>query len=145
MALLSHLYSEIPQFPDNSSTISTSPTSTSPRNSHFGGGKSKIWLKFVLRGAKLILILSPILAPLTSYAGVFSFIGDLVSNKEADAGVTTRSSEVLGVLQANVGPSSTAGTGGADIAMVDGSALMQETGMYGTQADIQDSKSTQIS
>jgi LysM repeat protein len=90
-------------------------------------------------------LIAAIFAPFTSSAGVFSFISDLVSNKQADAGVTNRSSETLGVLQANVGPAATAGMAGGDIAMIDGTALMQETGVYGTQADVQDLKSTQIS
>ncbi len=95
---------------------------------------------------KFALVFGTVATPFTSYAGVFSFISDLVSNKEADAGVTTRTSQVFGALQANVGPASTAGTGGGEIAMVDGSALLQESGVYGTQADIPDTnKSTQIS
>jgi murein DD-endopeptidase MepM/ murein hydrolase activator NlpD len=73
------------------------------------------------------------------------FHSGLMGNKEVDAGVTTRTSEVLGVLQANVGPASAGGAAGGQIAMLDGSALMQETGIYGTQADIQDQRSTQIS
>ncbi|MBX4209420.1 peptidoglycan DD-metalloendopeptidase family protein [Candidatus Parcubacteria bacterium] len=107
--------------------------------------RSNIWLKIGLYSIELSLIITAIFAPFTTYAGVFSFISDFIGNKEADAGVTSRSSEILGVLQANVGPSSTGGMGGGEISMIDGSALIQETGMYGTQADIQDSKSTQIS
>lgn len=59
--------------------------------------------------------------------------------------MAARSSEVLGVLQANVGPSATAGVGGGDIAMLNGMALIQESGASGTQADIQEGRSTQIS
>ncbi len=101
-----------------------------------------------LYGVKLSLaisILASIFMPFTSYAGVFSFISDLVGNKEADAKVSTGSSEIFGVLQANVGPASAAGNKFGEIAMIDGTALIQESGIYGTQADIQDSHSTQIS
>lgn len=97
-----------------------------------------------LYGVKLSLLAS-ILTPFTSYAGVFSFISDLIGNKEADAKVSSGSSEVLGVLQANVGPGAFLGIGGGDIAMIDGTALMQESGIYGTQVDTQDYRSTQIS
>lgn len=106
--------------------------------------KPKIWLKIGLYSVKFSLVAS-IFAPFTSYAGVFSFFSDLVSNKEVDAGVTDHSSDMLGVLQANIGPSLVTGSTGGDIAVVDGAALMQETGIYGTQADLQDIKSTQIS
>lgn len=86
-----------------------------------------------------------IFTPFAASAGVFSFISDLIVNKEADAGVTSRTSETLGVLQANTGPVSTLKSEGAQISMLDNSALVQETGIYGTQADIPDSQSTQIS
>ena len=68
-----------------------------------------------------------------------------MSNKQVNADVAPGSSNTLGVLQANVGPNTETGSFGTDIAMVDDSALMQETGIYGTQADLQDVKSTQIS
>ncbi len=124
---------KFPRFPDKFSTISTSRTY-----------RSNIWLKIGLYGVKLSLAIG-VFAPFTSNAGVFSFITDLISNKEADAKVAARSSEVLGVLQANVGPGATAGIGGGEIAMVDGVALLQETGIYGTQADVPAYKATQIS
>lgn len=106
--------------------------------------KPKIWLKIALYSVKASLF-AAVITPFTLYAGVFSFISDLVGNKQAEAEVTVRSSEVLGVLQANVGPSGSQSPVGNEIAMVDGSALLQETGIYGTQADVQDIKSTQIS
>ncbi len=82
---------------------------------------------------------------MTSHAGVFSFISDLVGGKEADAGENTRISGTLGVLEANLGPGATSPTGGGEIAIVDGSALFQEVGVAGTQADISDSKYAKIS
>ncbi|HEY0907756.1 MAG TPA: peptidoglycan DD-metalloendopeptidase family protein [Candidatus Paceibacterota bacterium] len=51
----------------------------------------------------------------------------------------------MGILQANLGPSATAPIGGGDIAIMDGSALYQEAGVIGTQADITEAKSTKIS
>ncbi|HVU06511.1 MAG TPA: peptidoglycan DD-metalloendopeptidase family protein [Candidatus Paceibacterota bacterium] len=94
---------------------------------------------------KFAFVFGAIVTPFTTYAGVFSMIADLLGNKQADAGVTARSSEVFGVLQANVGPAGVSNAAAAEIAMVDDSALIQETGMYGTQADIPEQKSTQIS
>jgi len=82
---------------------------------------------------------------LYTHAGVFSYISDLVNGKEVDAREVPRNSSALGVLQANLGPSATSPVGGGEIAMVDGSALVQEVGVIGTQADIIGSKSTRIS
>lgn len=75
-------------------------------------------------------------------AGVFSFIGSLVSSKEADAGIREFTSQNMPLLQASYNPNMTSE---AEIAMVDGSALIQEAGVNGTQADLLGSKSTQIS
>ncbi len=83
--------------------------------------------------------------PLTTHGGVFSFISGLVESKEADAGINTMTSQTIAVLQANLGPSATAPVSAGDIAIADGSALIQETGVIGTQADIVEGKSTQIS
>ncbi len=78
-------------------------------------------------------------------AGVMSFLSELVTGKEADAGINTVTSQNLGILQANLGPSATAPIVTGDIAIVDGSALIQEAGVMGTQADITETKSTAIS
>lgn len=83
--------------------------------------------------------------PLTTHAGIFSFIADIVEGKEADAGINTMTSQTMGLLQANLGPSATSPVSFGDIAIVDGSALIQETGVIGTQADIVEARSTQIS
>ncbi len=85
------------------------------------------------------------LTPFDTHAGVFSYISNLTHNKEADAKEIPRSSGMLGVLEANLGPSATSPVGGGEIATVSGSALVQEVGVIGTQANITDSKSTQIS
>jgi len=86
-----------------------------------------------------------IFTPSYTHAGVFSYISDLVNNKEADAREVSHTSETFGALQANLGPSATSPIGGGEIAIVDGSALVQEVGVIGTQADITESKSTKIS
>lgn len=94
---------------------------------------------------KLVFIFSIILLPKDTHGGVFSYISNLTKGKEADARETSHSSEVFGVLEAQVGPASVSAVGGGEIAIVDGSALVQEVGVVGTQADIVESKSTQIS
>jgi LysM repeat protein len=104
-----------------------------------------MWLNISLYTVKLVLVYAIISSPLTASAGVFSFISDFISGKEVDAGVSPSTSQVSGVLQAHMGPSATSPVGGGEIAIVDGSALIQEAGVIGTQADIVDGKSTQIS
>ncbi|MDO8579726.1 MAG: peptidoglycan DD-metalloendopeptidase family protein [bacterium] len=94
---------------------------------------------------KLTFVSVFILTPSDSHAGVFSYISNLTHNKEADAREIPYSSGTLGVLEANLGPGSTSPVGGGEISIVDGSALIQEVGVVGTQADIMDSKSTRIS
>ncbi|MDE1875077.1 MAG: peptidoglycan DD-metalloendopeptidase family protein [Patescibacteria group bacterium] len=68
-----------------------------------------------------------------------------MGNKQADAGVSPVSADALGVLQANVGPADVTNRTSGDIAMVDNTALVQESGVDGTQADIPANQSTQIS
>lgn len=85
------------------------------------------------------------MTPSDTHAGVFSYISNLSHNKSASAREIPHSSGTLGVLEANLGPNSTSPVGGGEIAIVDGSALIQEVGVIGTQADIMESKSTQIS
>lgn len=82
------------------------------------------------------------LTPHTADAGVFSFIGDLIGSKEADAGASELTSQNMPLLQGNLNPSSASIP---EITIVDGSALVQESGVIGTQADLLGSKSTQIS
>jgi len=135
----------IAYFQDKLSTISTSHTSLSSQSRGFRGSKSNIWLKIGLYTAKLTFVSFFILTPSDTHAGVFSYISNLTHNKEIDAGEIPHSSGTLGVLEANLGPGSTSPVGGGEISIVDGSALIQEVGVIGTQADIMDSKSTRIS
>ncbi len=104
-----------------------------------------IWLNKGLYVVKLAFVIIFITVPLSTQAGVFSFLSEVVGNTEVDASINTRTANTYGVLQANTGPSSLSGFVGAEISMIDGSALVQESGVNGTQADITDSKSTQIS
>ena len=82
------------------------------------------------------------LSPLSASAGVFSFVGDLISNKQADAGITTLTSQNMPLLQSRLNPNA---TGGPDVTIVDGSALVQASGVTGTPADFAETKSTEIS
>lgn len=125
--------------------IFKTPTSLLSQQFVLGGTKSNIWLNIGLYSVKLIFVFGAIMAPLTTHGGVFSFIADLVEGKEADAGTSVVTSQTMGVLQANLGPSATSPIVTGDIAIVDGSALVQEAGVIGTQVDIVDGKSTQIS
>ncbi|MBI5134581.1 MAG: peptidoglycan DD-metalloendopeptidase family protein [Candidatus Taylorbacteria bacterium] len=109
------------------------------------GSKANIWLNIGLCTAKLTFFYAAIVSPITAYAGVFSFLSNAIHSKEADAGVSPVTSQTMGILEARIGPSAVAPTGGAEIAMVDGSALIQEVGVNGTQADLSESRSTQIS
>ncbi len=105
--------------------------------------KSHIGLTIALYSVKHVFVYTALLIPLTASAGVFSFISDFLG-KEAGAEVR-QSSQYLGVLQAHVGPGSTSPVGGGEIQIVEGGALIQEAGVIGTQADLTEARSTQIS
>ena len=122
-------------------------TSTSPLFpiSRFSGIKSQIWLNIALYSVKLVFVIGAVFLPLTTHAGVFSFVSDFVGGKEAGADINMVTSQTMGLLQANLGPSATSPIAFGDIAIVDGSALIQEAGIIGTQADIVEARSTQIS
>jgi murein DD-endopeptidase MepM/ murein hydrolase activator NlpD len=110
------------------------------------GSKAHIWLNLGLYGVKLLFFYTLISTPFAAHAGVFSFITELLEGKQAAADVRHVTSQNLSVLQANLGPSATSPVGGGEIAIVDGSALVQESGVIGTQADLAgESHSTQIS
>jgi LysM repeat protein len=104
--------------------------------------KSKIWLNMALYTVKPLFVFGGLLMPLAASAGVLSFIGELVSNKQADAGVTTLTSQNMPLLQSQLNPNA---SNDALITIVDGSALAQASGVSGTQADLVDQKPTQIS
>jgi len=125
--------------------IFKTPSSSLFLRSRFVGIKSHIWLNTALYSVKFVFVSGALLLPLTTSAGVFSFVSDFLQGKEADAGTSAMTSQTMGLLQANLGPSATSPISFADIAIVDGSALVQETGVIGTQADIVDVRSTQIS
>lgn len=104
--------------------------------------KSRIRLNTALYFVKLLFVFGPLVSPLTTYAGVFSFMSDLVSNKQADAGITTLTSQNMPLLQSQLNPNA---TGGPEIIIVDGSALVQASNVSGTQVNSIEQKSTQIS
>lgn len=90
----------------------------------------------------LFVALSPLFAPLAAEAGVISFVKELARGKEADAGILTLNSQNMPLLQSTYNPNA---TGGADISIAEGGALVPESGVIGTQADLLGSKSTEIS
>jgi LysM repeat protein len=69
-------------------------------------------------------------------------MNDLISNKRADAGLVTLTSQNMPLLQSGLNPNA---TDAPEIMIVNGSALAQVSGVNGTQADIVEPKSTQIS
>ncbi|MFA6095560.1 MAG: M23 family metallopeptidase [Candidatus Paceibacterota bacterium] len=78
------------------------------------------------------------------HAGVFSFVKDIFDGTDAEAGILQVNAQNMPLLQASLSPD-TSGRGGGDIAIVDGSALLPESGVIGTWADIEEARSTQIS
>jgi LysM repeat protein len=145
MALLSHIIQKMKQIPDKTRTIFSKLTELLSQAIRKTGPKANIGLKISLYTVKLVFFYAAFLAPYTANAGVFSFISSFLEGKEVDANVRPVTSQNMGVLQAPIGPSAAYSTGGGEIAMLDGSALMQESGVIGTQADIVEPKSTQIS
>lgn len=131
------------QILDKNSTISKILTELLTRVDRIHGPKANMWLNVGLYGVKLVFFYTAIFSPFPAYAGVFSFITSLVEGKEADADVNRTTSQFMGVLEAQVGPSATSTAG--EISIVEGGALMQEAGVAGTQADLTETRPTQIS
>lgn len=104
--------------------------------------RSKIWLNVALYSVKPLFVFGGLLTPFAASAGVLSFVGDLISNKQADANLVTLTSQNMPLLQSGLNPNA---ADVPDIMIVDGSALAQVSGVNGTQADIVEPKSTQIS
>lgn len=93
-----------------------------------------------------VLLASLILAPRVANAGLLSFISELMSD-EAEAGTngSAINSQNMPLLQATRNSNQNLAKGGGDITIVGSSALLSEAGPSGTIADIEDSKSSQIS
>jgi LysM repeat protein len=104
--------------------------------------KSKIWLNVALYFVKPLFVFGGLLMPFAANAGVFSFVSELVSNKQADAGIVTLTSQNMPLLQSHLNPNA---TNAPEIMIIDGSALASASGVSGTQADLVETKSTQIS
>jgi LysM repeat protein len=79
-------------------------------------------------------------SPLTTSAGVFSFLADFFSGKDSkmEATVIVGNSQTMPLLQSSPSPINSASVGGGDINIVDGNALLSENGPSGTVADIND-------
>lgn len=135
---------KIPKIPHKNRLISTLFTKLRRESFGFAGGKAKIWLNNKLFATKLVILLGLFLPLHVTHAGVFSFISEIFSGNEAEAGVVSVNTQNMSLLQATFSPDSS-GRGGGDIAIVDGSALLSEAGVAGTWTDVDDYKSTQIS
>lgn len=79
--------------------------------------------------------------PVFTYAGVFSFISDLITSKSVVSEAAVVNSRNIELLQAALNPDPNPAKGGGDITIVGGTALMSETGPSGSVADIEDSQS----
>jgi LysM repeat protein len=106
----------------------------------------KIWLSIALNTFGFVFLFITLAMPIGTNAGVFSFIGQIISGNEAEAAPLRQVSvQNMSLLQAPINSNLLAGTGGGDITIVDNSALMAESGVAGTLADIQNEQPTQIS
>jgi len=144
MALLSHNSSENTEKLYKNRLISNFLTKLSRKSQGFSGGKAKIRLNNKLFIMKLVILLGIFIPIHVSHAGVFSFISEVFSGNEAEAGVVSVNIQNMSLLQSVLSPD-LSGRGGGDIAIVDGSALLSEAGVAGTWTDIEEYKSTQIS
>lgn len=135
---------KIPKKPHKNRLISTLFTKLRRESFGFAGGKAKIWLNNKLFITKLVILLGLFVPLHVTHAGVFSFISEVFSGNEAEAGVVSVNTQNMSLLQATFSPD-LSGRGGGDIAIVDGSALLSEAGVAGTWTDVDDYKSTQIS
>lgn len=79
-----------------------------------------------------------IASPITTYAGLLSFFTDLFdTNANAyDESAAVINSQTMSLLQAAVNSDPIKAQGGGDITVVDGTALLAESGPSGTLADI---------
>lgn len=133
------------QIPDKENAIFKSSNKALPLVSRSMEAKAKIWPKIKLHCVKLGFVFSAItliLTPFAANAGVFAFVSELISGKEADAGINQLTSQNMPLLQPTFNPN---GMGANEITIIDGSALAQEAAIVSPTADSLGSKSTQIS
>ncbi len=84
-----------------------------------------------------IIIPALFLAPFSAaHAGIFSFLGDLLSGGKTEVFERNLNSQNMALLQAAINFNPNPSKGGGDITVVGGSALLPETGPIGTLADI---------
>jgi LysM repeat protein len=111
---------------------------------------TKKWLKTRLIIISSCFVLFGLVINFSFYtpvsAGVFSFMEDLLSSK-ASAAIEESSENIqnMALLQSNLNPSSTPLKNDVEVIIVDGSALLTESGVEGTFANIEESHSSQIS
>ena len=109
--------------------------------------RKSLFFKLLLGRVAFSLLLSSIvmLSPVSVDAGILSKLNDLFTGK-AKAEQGNDNSQNMQLLQAATSPNPDYAKGGVDIAIVDDSALLPDTGPIGTQADItEDSSNGQIS
>lgn len=106
--------------------------------------KIRLFTKFILCSSFVFLFVFGI--PVTLHAGVFSFVSELMG-EEVSAAVpeNTVNSQNMALLQAAFNPYVASSKANVDIVITSGGALVTETGVSGTLADIDDTKSSQIS
>lgn len=106
--------------------------------------KTRLFIKSAICVSFVILFIFS--APINLHAGVFSFVSDFLG-EEASAAVpeNTVNSQNMALLQAAFNPYVASAKTDVDIVITSGGALVTETGVSGTIADIDDSKSSHIS
>lgn len=103
--------------------------------------KTHAWLTATLLPVALISIISiasaVVFIPKPAHAGILSFVSAFLNQKEVRA-AEEYSSQMSSVLEAALNVDPNPSKGGGDITIVQNSALLSETGPYGTLADIKD-------
>lgn len=151
MAQLSHCTTETLVKRLKIRLISTHNYKSSPENAFLALGKTNMWLKTKLFSQKLIVLFLAV-SPLfvnsgIAHAGFFSRVTSLFEKSPTIESVSvSQNSQKMPLLEAGTRPDPTAGRGGGDITVVNGSSLLSENGPSGTPADIEEGMpSTQIS
>ncbi|MCW9054951.1 MAG: M23 family metallopeptidase [Candidatus Pacebacteria bacterium] len=77
-------------------------------------------------------------SPLPAHAGIFSFLSGLFAGSKSEAVSTATGLQIASALRGALNVDPNPAKGGGDITIVDGSALLAETGPAGTLADIEE-------
>lgn len=78
-----------------------------------------------------------------SYAGLFSFLDNLLGSSPENEEKQSPNLQTMAILEAISSPDTNYGRGGGDIAVVNQSALLSDSGPLGTIADIDENKPNQ--